>query len=116
MNSISNRKLGSALCALSFLLAFSCIVHADGDLPDEVRALLAKERARNFKSAEDKAGKGTTDSKNGAAEKNGPTIHRKGVVGGCDMQVGNSVARPGAMNAKPQPVIITGPVVQVCKK
>ena len=107
-----NSKILTVFIALGLA---SAAAMADADLPDEVRALLAKERARNFKTAEDKATKGV-DQKQGGGKKDGPTIHRKGVVGGCDMEIGTSNNRPGTMNAKPQPVIITGPVVQVCKK
>lgn len=72
------------------------------DIPDDVRALMAKERSRY----------------NGVKSDKGETAAApasRGRKGGCNMDVGNVESRPGQVNSKPAPVIVTGPVVQMCR-
>jgi hypothetical protein len=78
------------------------------DMDEGTRALLAKERARQQKPID-------KDGDKFDSQKKGAVVHKNGVKGECDMQVGNNQPRPGNMNAKPQAVIITGPVIQNCK-
>jgi hypothetical protein len=102
-------------------------------LEEDTRALVAKERARamttqsdgekKLKSA-DKATNGNAGKDEKAQPANGsalldsrrPTVVKGGVTGGCDMNIGNTDSKPGSASAKPKPVIITGPVVQLCNK
>ena len=105
-------------------------------LDEETRALVAKERARGMMvqsdgekrlKAADKASNGK--AADGAAKPetkatDGPslldsrrsTVVSGGVTGGCDMNIGNSDSKPGMGSSRPKPVIITGPVVQLCNK
>src|ERR1700710_1294104 len=74
------------------------------DIDAATRALMSKERARISEQ------KGSSESSSGSSsDKSG------GRKGGCDMDVGNTDTRPGMVNSKPTPIIITGPVVQICK-
>ncbi len=88
------------------------------DMDDEIRALVAKERTRvqGFKSQGEKE---TEKGKSSGSDSSGGGNTRKnskgGLTGGCNMDVGNTESRPGSVNSKPKPVIITGPVVQLCK-
>jgi hypothetical protein len=75
------------------------------DIPDEPRAMMAKERARTSNIKAD-----SNDAESGSNR--GALNSRKG---GCSIDVGNTNSRPGQINSKPTPVIITGPVVQLCK-
>jgi hypothetical protein len=94
-------------------------------MEEGTRALVAKERARQmmFKSeGEQRMSDGDKALSNGRSS-NGPKglddkqaiVKSGGVTGGCNMDIGNSDGRPGSGNSKPKPVIITGPVVQMCK-
>lgn len=94
-------------------------------LEEGTRALVAKERARQmmFKNdGEQRMAEGDKSLSNGRSS-SGPKglddkqaiVKSGGVTGGCNMDIGNSDSRPGSGNSKPKPVIITGPVVQMCK-
>jgi hypothetical protein len=118
------KKSFFSVCAagalLSVFLASDALARAGtdmSDMSDEIRALIAKERARNMKPTdrdiERMDGSGTVrKNKNGSSN---TEFHKNGVKGGCDMNVGNDQPRPGQINAKPKTVIITGPVIQNCK-
>jgi len=118
---------------------FSGIAHAGkvavdlSGLEEDTRALVAKERARamttqsdgekKLKAADKVTGGNTsTDEKTPTAsgsallDSRRSTVVKGGVTGGCDMNIGNSDGKPGSASAKPKPVIITGPVVQLCNK
>lgn len=99
-------------------------------LEEDTRALIAKERARqmmfksqgeNLQNQSDQASSNKINDP--TANKNGPTgleskraiVKSGGVTGGCNMDIGNSEGGPGTGLNKPKPVIITGPVIQLCK-
>lgn len=111
-------------------------------LDDETRALVAKERARvmmiksdgekrkeqsdkassssattsgSSDAATTKTGKSVSDTPSGLDSRRA-TVVNGGVTGGCDINIGNTESRPGLGSARPKPVIITGPVVQLCNK
>jgi hypothetical protein len=98
-------------------------------LDEESRALIAKERARaqmykarretgdTSSNAGGDSGKSADASKDKTSvllDKNRPIYKEGGVTGGCSIDIGNSEKRAGE-SGKPKPVIITGPVVQLCK-
>lgn len=112
-------------------------------MEEGTRALVAKERARQmmFKSDGEKqksdgdkkiannnasinnASTGNTSSNGSENSSNGSkaldekrAIVKTGTVsGGCNMKVGNSDGQAGATGGKPKPVIVTGPIIQMCK-
>jgi hypothetical protein len=109
--SIKELKLQSSLL---FSGCLACVLlmagpafagRASADPPDAIgdgsRALIAKERSRRPKESQETS----------SAESDRAHSGRKG---GCNMDVGNNQGRPGQINSKPTPVIITGPVVQMC--
>jgi hypothetical protein len=90
------------------------------DMNDEIRALIAKERARQLKPTERDIekmdGSGTLRNQRKTGSSPGSTeFHKNGVKGGCDMNIANEQPRPGQINSKPKTVVITGPVIQNCK-
>jgi hypothetical protein len=112
---VNNYQLKSALSwvVVAMLAVSAQSTFAGGktdlsDMEDGTRALLAKERARQTKPSD-------KDTDKTGASKNNTVMHKDGVKGGCDMNVGNNQPKPGHMNSKPQTVIITGPVIQNCK-
>lgn len=133
------RKLSLVILTMCFVFsahAGKATVDLSG-LDDETRALVAKERARVMmiksdgdkrKNQSDKAvsSGGAADSssesstaKNDSAaglDSRRATVVKGGVTGGCDMNIGNTESRPGSGATRPKPVIITGPVVQLCNK
>lgn len=76
------------------------------DIPDDVRALMAKERSRAY---------ATGAAQKDEQEKTANNAVSSGRKGGCNMDMGNVASRPGQINSKPAPVIVTGPVVQMCR-
>jgi len=125
-----NKNLISSLFVLS-ILSWSPLWAAGkassdlSGLEEGTRALVAKERARQmmFKSDGDRrmaeGDKALSDgsSSNGpkGLDDRRPVVKSGGVTGGCNMDIGNTETRPGSVGSKPKPVIITGPVVQLCK-
>ena len=102
-------------------------------LDEDTRALVAKERARAMTTQSDgekklKAADKTTSRSIAADDKAPPsngsalldnrrsTVIKGGVTGGCDINIGNTDSKHGTGSTKPKPVIITGPVVQLCNK
>jgi hypothetical protein len=95
-------------------------------MEEGTRALVSKERARQmmFKSDGEKRQSDGDKSMSMDRPANGPKglddkqaiVKSGGVTGGCNIDIGNSdSSRPGSGSSKPKPVIITGPVVQLCK-
>ncbi len=113
-------------------------------LDEDTRALIAKERTRQMmfknkgdsmqkqysdegssssggnKNSSSLSGPSGLDSKKNSSSSSGPSgldskraiVKSGGVTGGCNIDIGNS---DGGMGSKPRPVIITGPIVQLCK-
>ena len=122
----------ASMCLIGAAHAGKATVDLSG-LDEDTRALVAKERARamttqsdgekKLKSA-DKAANGSAAADDKAAPANGSalldgrrsTFVKGGVTGGCDLNIGNTDGKPGTGTSKPKPVIITGPVVQLCNK
>jgi hypothetical protein len=112
--------VGTLLCVLSASDAFARAGTDMSDMNDEIRALIAKERARQLKPTERDIEKmdGSNTLRNqrkGTGNNSNTEFHKGGVKGGCDMNVGNDQPRPGQINSKPKTVVITGPVIQNCK-
>lgn len=117
------------LCLCGSLIALGASAgKATSDLTgmeEGTRALVAKERARQMmmkSDGEQRAAEGDKTLSNGRPT-TGPKglddrqaiVKSGGVTGGCNIDIGNTESRPGSGTSKPKPVIITGPVVQMCK-
>jgi len=121
-------RVGLTLC----VAACGTVAHAGkattdlSGLDEDTRALVAKERARQmmFKSDGEKKQAESDRAISGDSSYVGSKrlddkqaiVKKGGVTGGCNMDIGNSDGgRSGFGVSKPKPVIITGPVVQLCK-
>ena len=99
------------LIAILTVLALAPAVHAasisDSDMPDEVRALLMKEKA-----------KGTLKSTSNDKDENGGHKSGSGSKSGCNLDIGNVNSGRNAGGGTPRTVttIVTGPVIQMNNK
>ncbi len=100
------RRLLLFLAGLSFAVLAIARGAGDGDLPDEVRALIKREEA-----------KGLTDPNRRRAAQNNRDNNDGGGDGGCNMEIGNANSG-GKSGTAPRQVttIITGPVIQMNNK
>ena len=86
------------------------------DLNDEVRASIVKElvKSRMFdtqdpnKKSSGKKGDSSTDFDDDAGGKNSPND--------CNLEIGNAKAEPGRPAPRRVTVVVTGPIIQMCKK
>lgn len=102
-------KLIAILTALALAPAVHAASISDSDLPDEVRALLMKEKAKGTlkANANDKDNDSEGGRKSGSASKSG-----------CNMDIGNVNSGRSAGGGTPRTVttIVTGPVIQMNNK
>lgn len=102
-------KMIAALMFLSMISTAQAASTSDSDMPDEVRALLMKEKAKGTLRAN------TGDSSDDKGRKSGAG-GGTGAKSGCNMDIGN--VNSGRSGGTPRNVttIVTGPVIQMNNK
>ena len=105
------------LIAFVLLAALAPMAYAastsDADLPDEVRALLMKEKAKGTlrANAHDKDNDDSGGNGKGGGRKSGG-----GAQNGCNMDIGNVTSGTGSGSGRNVTTIVTGPVIQMNNK
>ncbi|MFM9888238.1 MAG: hypothetical protein ACKVQT_34870 [Burkholderiales bacterium] len=98
-------RLLFVLAGVSFAVFAIARGAGDGDLPDEVRALIKREEAKGLTDPNRRRAAQNKDNNDGGGD------------GGCNMEIGNSNSG-GKSGTAPRQVttIITGPVIQMNNK